>query len=167
MVDADRGLLPEAFSDRSEHAAAVIAERADVVRLLLADGVQAVAAEVVHEEVEAIGEERPERVVAVGGLPVAVAEDHARAVGVAVPADADDGAVGHGRVERGQGLGHLVPVGHGASLLRRADGADGDGEHGHGEGEHDADLAGTIATCEIIWKLSTERRRLPMATPSP
>ena len=55
VVNADRGLLPETLADGPENAAAVATERADAVRLLVADRVLAVVAKVVDEEVEAVG----------------------------------------------------------------------------------------------------------------
>ena len=54
-----------------------------------ADRVPAVAALVPEDQVEAVGEQRPERTVGVGRESIAVTQDEARAIGIAVPPEND------------------------------------------------------------------------------
>ena len=107
VVDAHLGLGAELLVDGGEELVVVVDEGGEVVALEGADGVPAVVAHVVDDDVVVVGEERPEGVVEVDGEAVAVAHDEARPVRVAVPAHGDDGVVVHAHGERGKGLGDL------------------------------------------------------------
>ena len=53
-----------------------------------------------HDELEALAQLAPERIVAVDRKPVAVGQEHAHRTGASVPAHADDGAVTHREIDR-------------------------------------------------------------------
>ena len=83
MKDADRPLRSVLAFDRVEDEVVVVHQHRNVVIPPVADAVPAVVAEVERDQVEVVGEERPEGVVEIDRETVAVAEDEPQ-VGVRV-----------------------------------------------------------------------------------
>jgi len=119
VKDAHAASWPEAVPDLAHGALQV--ERHLRVGVPVAagggEGILAMVADVEEDDLEALGERPPERVVAVDGESVAIGDHEPHGVGARVATDTDDGAVAHGEVGalrrarngRGHGPGRTVP----------------------------------------------------------
>ncbi len=77
------------------------------VRLQIADRVPAVVAKVVEDEIEPVCEQRPERIVRVGGESVGVAQNELQPLRIPVPPENDGSTVVHRDLDRRTRLGRL------------------------------------------------------------
>ena len=107
MKQADLRFLSEAPVNVPDDALAVADECWDIMRAPVADRVPAVAPYIADEEIETVGEPRPEGIVGIDGKPVAVAQNEPRAVRVAVPPDGDRKAVGRTHLKYGDRFGNI------------------------------------------------------------
>ena len=105
MKDADRGFASPGGVDGPQNEVVIVDQRRDVVIPARADRVPAVVPEVVYDEIEGVGEQRPERIVQVDREPVGVAQDQPGTRWVAVPTHRRDGVVVETNVNRGKRFG--------------------------------------------------------------
>ena len=87
------GFRSEVAVDVLEDAPVVCNEGGDVMAANVAPSTPAVVAVIVQDEVEALGQQRPERVVHVCREPAAVAHDQSRTIRIAVSSEYDEGTV--------------------------------------------------------------------------
>ena len=110
MEHADGGLRTEPALDPAPDAFLVCGEGGDVLMSQLQPGVPAVAAQVVEHEIEARGEQPPERIVEFRRQSIGMAEDETGTVRVAVSPHDDPGAAGRLDFGRGQRLRYVPHI---------------------------------------------------------
>ena len=110
MKYADSRLLPEMSVDRFEDTVVVTNQRRNVLLSQIADGIPTMVSEVIDDQIELIGQERPERVVEVDGQSVAVAQDKARTRRVSVTSQRDRGDIVHADIMSRERFGYLPDV---------------------------------------------------------
>ena len=86
MENANLRFLAEMLVDLLEDSVMVADQSRHAVIFQIADCIPTVVSQVVDDEVEVLGQVRPERIVEVDGQTIAVAEDQSNPIGVAVAA---------------------------------------------------------------------------------
>ena len=99
MEDADAGLRAQAFAHAQIDSLQIAGEQGVVVPVATGARIVAVIAEVEHDELEAVPQRPPERQISIDGEAIAVADEEPHAIGFAVLADANRGAVIHDQLE--------------------------------------------------------------------
>ena len=119
MEHADLGFHPEVAVDVPEDVPVVRDEGGDVMAVNITPSTPAVVAEIVQDEVEALGQQRPEGIVHVGRKPVAVAHDQSRTFRIAVSSEYDAGTVSGVDVCCRQRFGQVPLMFHDADSTQR------------------------------------------------
>ena len=118
-----RGFLSVGRVDRFQNAVLVVGQRGHVVPFRRADLVPAVVPQVMDDDIELIGEQRPEGIVQVDRKTVAVSQYEPGAVRIAMPPEHDDRVVVHAHVMSGMRPGQhparLVQARQRVGLLRQ------------------------------------------------
>jgi len=107
MKYADSRLLPEMAVDRLKKPVVVTNQRRNVLLSQIADGIPTMVPEVIDDQVEFIGQERPKRVVEINGQSVAVAQNESRTRRVSVASQRDRGDIVHADITSRDRFGYL------------------------------------------------------------
>lgn len=107
MKYADFRFVPVMIVDRFKNAMPVADKSRKIVILTVADGIPTVIPEVIDDEVEIVGEQRPERVIEIDRKTVAVTKDEPGARRVPMPPQGGDGVIVKAGFARRKWLGYL------------------------------------------------------------
>ena len=110
MKYADSRLRPEMCVNRLKKTVVVTNQRRNVLLSQIADGIPTMVSEVIDDQVEIIGQERPKRVVEINGQSVAVAQNEPRTRRVTVASQRDRGDVVHPDITSRERFGYLPGV---------------------------------------------------------